>query len=256
MNLRGRVFRTGPVAVAGLCLGASVIPTPADAAPKGPTLASLLTAATTGATHAGSVRVSVKFVSNGQAGDLVVDSAADSGQEILKFGKQVVGIVLVDGVVYITGNRQGLTSYFGMPATSSAALSGRWISFASTDDGYQTFLSDVALPSVLKSVTPTGTLVKEKTTNVSGTPVIAVAGKGPAGESRGVLFLASKGAGLPVEAVISNGSGKKARGEIVKFSHWGEKVNPAVPGGAISVASLRAQSPAAPSPAAPSPAGS
>ena len=181
----------------------------------------------------------------GKTGVLIVDSSANSGQETLTYGKQIVGMVLVNGVVYITGNSQGLTSYFGMPASSSTALSGRWISFSSTDNGYQTFLSDVALPSVLKSVTPTGTLTKEKSTSLGGVPVIAVAGSGPAGETRGVLFLRSKGRGLPVEAVISNGSGKSASGEIVTFSRWGERVDPAVPAGAISVATLRAQSAAA-----------
>ena len=213
----------GSVTAVGLCLGASAICSSVGASPKAPSLASVLATATADATHAGSVRVAVKFVSNGQSGDLVVDSAADSGQEILKFGKQVVGIVLVNGVVYITGNREGLISYFGLPASSAAALSGRWISFASTDQGYQTFLSEVALPAVLKSVTPTGTLVKEKSTKLSGEPVTAVAGKGPAGETRGVLFLQAKGPGLPVEAVISNGSGKKARGEIVEILALGRK---------------------------------
>jgi len=214
----------------------------AGASAKTTSLASELAAATADATHAGSVHVAVKFVSNGQSGDLVVDSAAASGQETLKFGKQVVGIVLVNGVVYITGNSQGLTSYFGLPTSSGTALSGRWIAFDSGDAGYQTFLSDVALTSVLKSVIPTGTLVKEKTTSLLGKNVIAVAGKGPAGEARGVLFLQSKGARLPVEAVISNGSGKKVAGEIVTFSRWGEKVAPEVPTGAIPVSTLRSES--------------
>lgn len=242
MKLLDRAIRIGPITVVGLCLVTCALNGPAGVAPKAPSLASVLTSATTNATRAGSVRVSVKFVSNGQSGELVVDTAADAGQEILKFGKQVVGIILVDGVVYIKGNQRGLISYFGLPASSGTALSGRWISFASADDGYQTFLADVVLPSVLKSVTPTGTLTRETSTSLSGRPVVAIVGKGPSGETRGVLFLGTKGTELPVEAVISNGSGKKARGEIVKFSRWGEKVDPAVPTGAVSVATLRSQS--------------
>jgi hypothetical protein len=242
MKSPARLLQVGSAAVAGLCLGAAAICIPAGAAQKAPTLASALAASTADANRAGSVRVSVKFVSGGQTGDLVVDSSAAAGQETLKFGNQLVGIVLVNGVVYITGNSHGLTAYFGLPASSATALSGRWISFASTDDGYQTFLSDVALPSVLKSVTPTGTLVKEKNTSLSGKPVVAIAGKGPAGETRGVLFLQSTGARLPVEAVISNGAGKKARGEIVNFTRWGEKINPAAPKAPISVATLKARS--------------
>ena len=232
----------GGVIVVSLCLCASAVGDAAGASAKTITLASELATATADATHEGSVHVAVKFVSDGQAGDLVVDSAAASGQETLKYGKQVVGIVFVNGVVYITGNSQGLISYFGLPASSGTALSGRWIAFDSGDNGYQTFLSDVALASVLKSVTPTGTLVKEKTTSLLGRKVIAVAGKGPAGEARGVLFLQSKANTLPVEAVISNGSGNKAAGEVVTFSRWGEKVNPAVPTGAIPVSTLRSDS--------------
>ena len=245
MTLRSRVLRTGAMTAAGLCLGTSAIASPAGAVAKTPTLASLLAAATAQATHAGSVRVSVKFVSNGQTGDVVLDSAADAGREALTYGNQVVGIMLVKGIVYITGNSQGLTSYFGVPAARATALSGRWISFAPSDKGYQTFAGELELPAVLRSVTPTGTLVREKNARLSGQPAIPIAGKGPAGEARGVLFVASKGATLPVEAVISDGSGKSARGEIVKFSRWGEKVDPVVPAGAISVAALKAQSPAA-----------
>lgn len=245
MKRADRARRLGAMTAVGLSLGASALASPAAAAAKPPPLASLLANANAGATHAGSVRVSVNFVSKGQTGTVVVDSAVETGQEALVYGKQAVGIVLTNGVVYITGNSQGLTSYFGLPASSSTALSGRWISFASTDQGYLTFLGDVELSAVLKSVMPTGTLVREKTTSLSGKPVIAIAGRGPAGESRGVLFVQANGAGLPVEAVISNGSGKNASGEIVKFSRWGEKVDPAVPTGAISVAALRSQSPAA-----------
>jgi hypothetical protein len=232
----------GSIIGVGLCLCASALCDAAGASARTKSLASELAAAAADATQAGSVHVAVKFVSNGQTGDLVVDSAANSGQETLKYGNQVVGIVLVNGVVYITGNRQGLISYFGLPASSGTELSGRWIAFESTDDGYQTFLSDVALAAVLKSVTPTGTLVKEKTTSLLGKKVVAVAGKGPAGEARGVLFLQAKGDALPVEAVISNGSGKTAAGEIVTFSRWGEKVDPAVPTGAIPVSILRSGS--------------
>ncbi len=245
MKVPKRVFRTGSLTTVGLCLGASALCGPVGAAPKAlPSLASVLTTATADATHAGSVRATVSFVSNGQSGDLVVDSSPDAGQETLKYGNQSVDIVLVDGVVYISGNRQGLISYFGLPASSGSALSGHWISFGSTDQGYQTFLSDVELPAVLKSVTPTGVLAREKSTNLAGRPVIAIAGKGPAGETRGVLFVQSNGTGLPVEAVISNGSGKKASGEIVRFSRWGEKVDPVAPTGAVSVDALKAASPA------------
>jgi hypothetical protein len=232
----------GSITVVGLCLCASTTANAAGASPKTTSLASELATATAEATHAGSVHVAVKFVSNGQTGNVVVDSTASSGQETLTYGKQIVGIVLVNGVVYITGNSQGLVSYFGLPASSGTALSGRWIAFDSSDNGYQTFLSDVALASVLKSVTPTGTLVKEKSSRLLGKKVIAVAGKGPAGEDRGVLFLQSKGNTLPVEAVISNGSGKNAAGEIVTFSRWGEKVDPAVPTGAIPISTLRSES--------------
>ncbi len=237
-----RAMRFGSLLAVTLCVGATAVSSPAAAAAKEASPNQVLVTAAAAAARAGSVRVAAQFVSQGEVGNVVVDSAANAGQEALEIGKQLVSIVLVDGAVYISGNSQGLISYFGLPSSAAKTLSGRWISFNSSDTGYQTLVADVTLSSVLKGATPTGTLVRGRSTVLSGTPVVSIAGKGPAGEAKMVLFLAQKGSGLPVEAAITNGTGKHTAGEIIKFSRWGERVAPDVPTGAIPVSTLRSES--------------
>jgi hypothetical protein len=45
-----------------------------------------------------------------------------------------------------------------------------------------------------------------------------------------------------VEAVESGGSGKSATGEIVTFTHWGERVHVTTPTTAVPLAAIQAAS--------------
>ena len=56
------------------------------------------------------------------------------------------------------------------------------------------------------------------------------------------LFVAAKTRSLPVEAVETTGTGKSAKGEIVTFSRWGERVTIATPTGAVPISTLEAAS--------------
>ena len=140
-----RAMRFGSMLAVTLCVGATAVSSPASAAAKEASPNQVLVTAAAAAARAGSVRVAAQFVSQGEVGNVVVDSAANAGQEALEIGKQLVSIVLVDGAVYISGNSQGLISYFGLPSSAAKTLSGRWISFNSSDTGYQTLVADVTL---------------------------------------------------------------------------------------------------------------
>ena len=169
---------------------------------------------------------------------MVEDSAAQSAEQTVAIGKGRVSIVLLDGVAYFSGNRQGLDKYFGFPTSVASTLVGHWVSVPSTDSAFQSITAGLTLSAALKEASPTGSIAKGKAKRINGLLAASVSGTGSAREPPTTLFIATKGKPLPVEAVASSGSGKTASGEIVTFSHWREKVDVPRPSKAIPISSL------------------
>ena len=126
-------------------------------------------------------------------------------------------------MAYVTGNRQGLLSYMGLPASMATALAGQWISIPPTDRGFTSVISGLTLSSALHRVTPAGSISQGKQKTVNGQSTISVSGTGSTGQARTSLFIATKGNRLPVEAVAATGNGKAVSGEIVTFSRLGRE---------------------------------
>jgi hypothetical protein len=194
------------------------------------------------ATKAGSARITVQFVSGSTTGKVVQDSSLQSGEQTVAIGQELASTVLVGGTAYISGNGEGMTSYFGLPSKLVSTLAGKWFSVQPTDSVFQAVTANVALPSALATVTPTGTLVTGKRTKVDGQVVTSISGEAPGGEGRLTLFVAANGRPLPVEAVESSGTSTSGRGEIVTFSRWGEHVQVATPSGALPLSAIQAAS--------------
>ena len=194
----------------------------------------------TAATAAGSARITVQFFSGSSTGKVVQDSSLHSGEQTIAIGKALASVVLVGGAAYISGNSQGLTSYFGLPTALGPTLAGRWVSVQSTDAAFQAVTANVALSSALADVTPSGTLIAGKRLKVSGQWVKSISGQIPGGGGRLTLFVTANARSLPVQAVESSGTGKSAKGEIVTFRRWGEQVHLATPSGAIPISTLEA----------------
>jgi hypothetical protein len=228
--------------LAGMGLFGGLVAAPVSAGTLSP--GKVVAEAAASGIKAGSARVTVQYVTKGLSGKIVEDSTASSGTETIAIGNERVSILLTGGTVYILSNDQGLTSYFGFPSSAASAFSDRWISIKSTDKGYQELVSDVALSSAIKAATPTGVLMNGNKATLSGQAVDSISGAGPTGQAKMVLFVASKGTHLPVEAVVSSGSAKKGSGEIIKFSHWGEKVKVLTPAGATPISTLGSPQPA------------
>ena len=168
----------------------------------------------------GSVHVTVHFFSGNKTGEVVEDSTLQSGVETVAIGQERVSIVLADGNAYVTGNRQGLLSYMGLPASMATALAGQWISIPPSDRGFTSVTSGLTLSSALHQVTPAGSISQGKQKTVNGQSTISVSGTGSTGQARTSLFIATKGNRLPVEAVAATGNGKAVSGEIVTFARW------------------------------------
>jgi hypothetical protein len=194
------------------------------------------------ATQRGSVHVTVHFFSGNKTGEVVEDSALQSGVETVAIGQERVSIVLADGNAYVTGNRQGLLSYMGLPASMATALADQWISIPPTDRGFTSVISGLTLSSALHQVTPAGSISQGKQKTVNGQSTISVSGTGSTGQAKTSLFIATKGARLPVEAVAATGNGKAVSGEIVTFARWGESVHTPKPATSVPISSLRAGS--------------
>jgi hypothetical protein len=198
----------------------------------------LLKSAIASATKQGSVRVTVHFFSGNKTGEVVEDSALQTGVQTVAIGQERVSIVLVDGIAYVTGNRQGLTSYMGLPASIATALAGQWISIPPTDSGFRSVISGLTLSSALNEVTPAGSISQGKRKTLNGRSTFSISGTGSTGQARTSLFIATNGNRLPVEAVAATGSGKSVSGEIVTFSRWGEKVHTPKPATSVPISSL------------------
>ena len=138
-----------------------------------------------------------------------------------------------------------MTSYFGLPASLVPTLAGRWISVQPADSHFGAITANVALASALANVTPAGRLAMGRRSRVNGQPVKSIAGTALGGGGRLVLFVAAGGRSLPVQAVESSGAGTSAKGEIVTFSRWGERLHLATPAGAIPISTIEAASSAA-----------
>jgi hypothetical protein len=203
----------------------------------------LLKAAIASATKEGSVRVTVRFFSGKVTGKLVQDSSSKMAEQTVAIGKERASIVLSGGEAFISGNAQGLTSYFGVPKAAAGGLLGHWISVSPTDSGFQSVTAGLTLASALSEVSPTGSISKGKKKTVNGNLAISIAGIKKASGTRVLLFVSQTRQHLPVEAVESSGSGATASGEIVTFTRWAEKVHVPTLSGSIPISTLN-ESPA------------
>ncbi len=194
------------------------------------------------ATEAGSARITVQFFTGSTTGKVVQDSSLHSGEQTVAIGKELVSTVLVGGAAYISGNSQGLTTYFGLPSALVPTLNGKWVSVQPTDAAFQSVSANVSLTSALANVTPSGTVVAGKRSKVDQQWVNSISGEAPGGRQRLTLFVAANKRALPVEAVESAGSGKSATGEIVTFTRWGEQVHVPTPSGALPLSAIQAAS--------------
>jgi len=225
-----------------LALTAGSEPSASVAAASSVSVSGALEHSITSATEAGSARITVQFFSGSTTGSVVQDSSLNSGEQTVSIGKALASTVLVGGVAYISGNGKGMTSYFRLPSAVVPTLSGRWISVKPSNSVFQSVTANLALSSALADVTPSGALVPGKRLKVDGQWVKSISGAAPGGTGRMTLFVTADPRSLPVEAVESGGTGASARGEIVRFTRWGELLHIATPSRAVPISAIDAVS--------------
>jgi hypothetical protein len=170
------------------------------------------------------------------------DVGPDSGHQIITGTGAHAEALLVGGVAYAKGDATTVTSYYGVPASDTGSIAGRWVSFTPRDGGYSNLYAHVALQSALSLdalIAPyrigAPTVVDgQRVVPISG--IVSEVGKGPSG--LGTLYITPGSATLPVELVIAGSDGSRSD---VKYSRWGVTVVLSAPPGAIPAAFLAAR---------------
>jgi hypothetical protein len=186
--------------------------------------------------------VHVDMTSSSGSGSTVYHSdvsSSDGRQVITITGGGEATVLDVAGVGYVSGNPAALVGFFGFPASVSARLTGRWVSFRSGQPYYQQVVDAVTLDSAIGVVRLSGPLTSKGVRTVSGQTVVGVRGTAPSvtgvpAGAKATLFVATTGRMLPVSyQEVSGGLRLSA-----VFSRWGEKVSVAAPRDAIPISSV------------------
>jgi hypothetical protein len=173
------------------------------------------------------VRPSSSVRANSVTGS-VTDAAGADGHQILT-GSGIYGqILVVNNLLYVKGsNKKSLQA--GLAVAPNPALVNRWVHVTRADDMYQRAIAGVTLPSIVKEITPTGSL-SEKPTTFDGRSVTAIEG-GKSGSENETLYVASSANPIPVGARFWLQFSLTST--IVTFSRWGEHVVTKPPANAL-----------------------
>ena len=250
----GSIFGTTLAVSLAAC---SASPSPgASSAPHGATTRNALVGKSASqvvalAMAAAAAKGSVHFVSTdtgtGGPGGSTFDVSRNTGKQTVSGATSgSASFVVISGVAYVQADATFLQNSFGFPANAASTYAERWISFQSTDTGYQQVVDGDTLASAMTDSTPSGTLTLRGASTIDGEHVLAVSGGLPANLSGSgatgslVLYVSSTSPFLPVK-VVERGtvSGQSGTTTIV-FSNWGEDVVALAPTNATPISALTA----------------
>lgn len=189
---------------------------------------------------AGSVRSVAHTRSGSKAVTFIDNVSATAGRELITTnGGGHATFLLIFGVGYLRGNKAALENYYGFPASAAAQLSGRWISFHRSDQGYQQLTSQLRFSSFIDEIRLKPPLARRGSSLIDSQPAIGVQGTvsaatgAPHGGSA-TLYVASTGHSLPLSLIYDH---KGIRSQVT-FSNWGKAVKLAPPANSIPASSL------------------
>ncbi len=197
------------------------------------------------ATAKGSVHLVSTDTGSGGPDGSTYDVSRTEGKQTESGGASgTATLVLVAGVAYVNADATFLQNGFGFPANDASAFAGRWISFQSTDSGYQQIVDGDTLSSALSDSTPSGILTLKGTSVVDGKNVLAVSGGlpvsllGDGATGSTVLYVSATAPFLPVKLVEQGSADGQSGTTTVLFSSWGEDVLALAPTNATPFSSL------------------
>jgi hypothetical protein len=197
------------------------------------------------ATAKGSVHLVSTDTGAGAPGGSTYDVARNEGKQTVSGGTTgTASLVLISGVAYVQGDAAFLQNTFGFPANAASTYAGMWISFQSTDTGYQQIVDGDTLASALADSTPSGAVALKGTSVIDHKTVLAVSGGLPPNVSGAgvtgsvVLYVSTTAPFLPVELVEQGTVSGQSGTTTVVFSTWGEDVLVLAPTNATPISAL------------------
>jgi hypothetical protein len=178
---------------------------------------------------------------------ITADAATKAGTQviILREGKKTGHLTgrYVNNTVYFRGDTIGLEDYLGMPATLAPKYSGKWISFASTTQGYSSVANSMTVSAAVSQISVKAPITSSGQTTVNGQAAVGVRGTTTTLSSKGkkgtaTLYVSAKGSPLPIRYLGTGIQKKQKETGQVTFSKWGETVSPTAPTGAVPASSI------------------
>lgn len=184
---------------------------------------------------AGKAQGSVHYVARARFGSETVtiagDAARDRGRQKITFTKSGrtghATVLVVNNTAFIKGDAFTLTNYMQI----QASLANRWLSLASTAQGFKTVAEAVRLGSTLDELKMTAPLRFVPGRSIAGTRTVGIRGRAPQGSltAGATLYVEAGKTPLPVQQISTENSGAS---DSVMFNRWKEPVTVVAPVGA------------------------
>ena len=238
-----RRARLGAGVVLGLLASMTAACTSGPSTPAafaGKSASEVLHLALRNATHAGSVRYSVKTTGSAQQ-TVVGATGSTGGSAVISSADGQVHIEVIGKTGYIASPAEGLVATMGMTQAVAAANAGRWISVRSTDQPFAQLAAAVSFRSLLNEFTPGGTL-HLVFTRFGGRTVGLVIGTGSAGQAvksfHVEMAVAASTPLLPLGGVLSVSANGNTVTQTGAFAQWGAPLALQAPPGSVAWASV------------------
>jgi hypothetical protein len=168
------------------------------------------------------------------------DAGPASGTQTVSAGEgsldDTITIYVIGDITYVRGNAGGLEALAGLDAAQAAAASNRWIEFSTTNAAFSQVVAGVRSNDVANELELKAPLALGRPRTVDGLRVDTVEGTqvNPSHRSMHVvLYVRASGTHLPVEEDSVDARGRTTSALHVVYSHWGERVRPQAPSGAL-----------------------
>jgi hypothetical protein len=175
------------------------------------------------------------------------DAGPASGTQSVATGKgnlnDTITIEVIGGLTYVKGNVGGLEVLAGIDAAEAVQTAGQWIEFSTTDSAFSQVVDGVRSHDVADEMQLKGPLTLGRARTLDGIAVDAIDGTQTYANHKSthiVLYVRAHGSHVPVEEDALGTKGTTSAALHITYSHWGEKVRPEAPAGAVPLGPVSA----------------
>ncbi len=175
-------------------------------------------------------------VTSGETFGNLTNSETSEGEQFITYGRATVDIRLLDGVLYVKANRDGMLAWYGV---NDKAFATKWIEVPASSADYTSFQNAITLTSVLNEIAPAGSLTKTPVREIDGHLAIGVLGQPNShlGFNSGseTLYVATTFPYVPVELIVSKVTTGSVKTFRMTFTNWGSAIEVVRPGSYTSI---------------------